>query len=77
MWQWLKNEPVALAAIIRGVILASAAFELGLTSEILVGIMVVVEALVALVTRAVVTPNGLAEYRVSRGGRPTVPLRRS
>jgi hypothetical protein len=69
----LLNEPVLIAAALRAVILAAVAFGLNVTAEQVATLMVAVEAVLALVTRALVTPNPLAEARVRMGGRPTVP----
>lgn len=69
----LLNEPVLIGAAIRAVILAAVAFGLNVTAEQIASLMVAVEAVLALVTRALVTPNQLAEARVDAGGRPTVP----
>jgi hypothetical protein len=44
-----------------------------LTVEQIASVMLAVEAVLALVTRALVTPNQLAEARVAEGGSPTVP----
>lgn len=70
----LLNEPVMIGAAIRAVILAASAFGLDMKPEQLAALMTAVEAVLALVTRAMVTPNQLAEARVDAGGRPSVPL---
>jgi len=70
----IKNEPVAIAAALRAVLAAAAGFGFDLTGEQVALLVVAVEAVSNLFVRQAVTPNGLAEYRVSRGGSPTVPL---
>lgn len=70
----LRNEPVMLGGAIRAVILAATAFGLNWSAEQVAAIMLAVEAVLSLFTRSQVTPNGLAEYRVSQGGSPTQPL---
>jgi hypothetical protein len=69
----LLNEPVMIGAAIRAVILAAVSFGWTLTVEQIASVMLAVEAVLALVTRALVTPNQLAEARVAEGGSPTVP----
>jgi hypothetical protein len=69
----LWNEPVMIAAAIRAVILAAVSFGLDVTAEQIATLMVAVEAVLAMVTRALVTPNQLAERRVAMGGPPTTP----
>lgn len=68
------NEPVLLGAAVRAIIYAAMAFGTPITTEQLAALMAAVEAVLALITRAVVTPNHLAEARVDRGLRPTQPL---
>lgn len=70
----LLNEPVLIGAAIRAVIYAATAFGFEMKPEQLAALMGAVEAIMALVTRALVTPNQLAEARVDAGGRPTEPL---
>ncbi len=70
----LLNEPVLLGAVIRTGILAAMAFGAHVTLAQLAALMVFVETLLALLTRAFVTPNHLAEYRVAQGGSPTTPI---
>lgn len=67
------NEPVLIGGAIRAVILAAVAFGLTVTPEQLAALMLAVEAVLALVTRALVTPNQLAEARVAEGLSPTQP----
>lgn len=55
----------------RAVILAAMAFGTSITPEQLAALMMAVEAVLALLTRAIVTPNQLAEARVAAGGSPT------
>lgn len=69
----LWNEPVLIGAAIRAVILAAVAFGVAISAEQLAALMVAVETVLALVTRALVTPNQLAEDRVAEGGSPTQP----
>ena len=68
----LLNEPVMIGAAIRAVILAAVTFGLSITTEQIAALMVAVEAVMALITRGIVTPNTLAEERVAAGGSPTV-----
>jgi hypothetical protein len=70
----LLNEPVLIGTAIRAVVLAGMAFGLQITPEQLAAVMLAIEAVLALVTRTLVTPNQLAEARVDAGGRPTQPL---
>ena len=72
MWKRMMNEPVALSAALRAVMLAGMAFGLHLSVEQLAAVMLAVEMVLALLTRANVTPNQLAEQRVALGGSPTV-----
>lgn len=67
----LLNEPALLAGTIRAVILAGTAFGLNWTAEQIASVMLAVEAVLTLATRALVTPNQLAEARVDAGLRPT------
>jgi hypothetical protein len=69
----LWNEPVLIGAAVRAVILAAVSLGLDLTAEQVAAVMAAVEGVLALVTRALVTPNQLAEQRVAAGGSPTVP----
>ena len=68
----LLNESVLIGAAIRAVILSAVTFGLAITAEQIAALMVAVEAVMALITRALVTPNTLAEERVAAGGSPTV-----
>lgn len=52
----ILNEPVAVAAAIRAVLLCAIAFGLGWTPEQIATFMVAVEAVLALITRQRVTP---------------------
>lgn len=70
----LLNEPVLLGAAIRLTLIAVMAFGAHMTMEQVAAIMAAVEAILALLTRAFVTPNHLAEARVAAGGSPTVPM---
>lgn len=70
----LLNEPVLIASAIRAVILAGATFGVDISPEQIAALMIAVEAVLALVTRALVVPNQLAEARVEAGNRPTEPL---
>jgi hypothetical protein len=67
----LLNEPVMIATAIRSILLALTAFGLGWTAEQIAAVMIAVEAVLGLITRAFVTPNQLAEERVARGFSPT------
>lgn len=51
-----SREPVAIAALVRAVILFATAFGLKLSAEQVAAIMLVVEAVLALITRQTVTP---------------------
>ena len=70
----LFNEPILLGAAVRAVFLAGMAFGLPVTPVQLGTVMLALEAVITLVTRAYVTPNVLAEARVAAGGSPTTPL---
>lgn len=70
----LLNEPVLLGAAIRAIILAGVAFGLPVSPEQLASLMLAVEAVFAVVTRTIVTPNHLAEARVAAGQSPTKPM---
>lgn len=67
------NEPVLIGAAVRAVIYAAMAFGLKMSTEQLGALMAAVEAILALVTRALVTPNQLAEARAAEGLSPTQP----
>jgi hypothetical protein len=73
MLQRLFNEPVLIGAAIRALIYAAMAFGTPVTVEQLGALMAAVEAVLAVITRALVTPNQLAEARVASGGSPTKP----
>jgi hypothetical protein len=68
----LLNEPVLFGAAVRAVLLAAMAFGTPMTPEQLAAAMGAVEAVLALITRTLVTPNQLAEARVAAGVSPTV-----
>ena len=70
----LLNETSLIAGAIRAIILAAAAFGLDWTGEQIAALMIAVEAVLSLATRALVTPNNLAEARVALGGSPTPPI---
>lgn len=70
-WQRLLNEPTLIAGAVRAVILCAVAFGLDWSVDQVAALMLAVETVLTLVTRAVVTPNQLAEYRVSQGYSPT------
>lgn len=72
-YQRLFNEPVVIGGAIRACLAAAIAFGTRISPEQLATLMVAVEAVLIVITRALVTPNQLAEARVSMGGRPTVP----
>ena len=57
MWQQILKEPVAIGMVIRSGVLLLGAFGFEITSGQLAAIMVFVEAVLALLTRASVTPN--------------------
>lgn len=69
----LLNEPVLIGAAIRAILAAAVAFGFEVTAEQMAAGMAAVEAVIALVTRALVTPNQLAEARVAQGLSPTKP----
>lgn len=74
MLQRLLNEPQVIGGAIRAIILAATAFGLNWSAEQVAALMLAVEAVLMTITRALVTPNQLAEYRVAMGGSPTKPL---
>lgn len=61
----MNREPVAIAAAVRGVVLAGVAFGLGWTAEQVAALMFAVEALLALVVRQQVTPTATESERGS------------
>lgn len=65
------NEPVMLASAVRAVILAVASFGFPMTTEQIATTMFAVEALLAVLTRAVVVPVKLVEERIEAGVSPT------
>ena len=67
----LLNEPVLIGAAIRLSLIAAIAFGLSMTEQQMLALMAALEAFLALITRALVVPNGLAEARVDAGFRPT------
>jgi hypothetical protein len=73
MLKRMFNEPVLIGTAVRAVLLAAMAFGTHITTEQLAALMVAVEAVLMLVTRALVTPNQLAEERVAQGLSPTQP----
>lgn len=73
----LLNEPTLIAGAIRAIILCAVSFGWDLTVEQIAQVMLALEAVLTLVNRALVTPNGLAEMRVDAGGRPSVPMDKS
>ena len=56
MTERLLKEPVMIAAAIRAVLVAAMAFGLDLSPEQMAALMVAVEAVLALVVRALVSP---------------------
>jgi hypothetical protein len=60
------REPVAIAAAIRGLILAAVAFGLNWTAEQVAALMFAVEAVLALVVRQSVTPNATATEAIQK-----------
>ncbi len=66
-----SNEPVVWMGLIRAAVVLAAAFGLNLTSEQTGAIYLMAEAVSMFVTRRNVVPNGLAEYRVEMGYKPT------
>lgn len=56
MLERIKAEPVLVTGLVRALILCVTAFGLSLSPEQVAGIMLVVEAGLAFVTRASVTP---------------------
>jgi len=56
MWQRILNEPVAVGALFRALLLALMAFGFTITNEQMAAVMLVVELALALFTRAKVTP---------------------
>lgn len=57
MWQRILNEPVLIAAIIRQIISLSAAFGFDLTTAQTAAIMLLIESISTLISRALVTPT--------------------
>lgn len=53
----LAAEPVAIAALIRAIIVCAVAFGLQLTADQIAAVMVVVELAAAIITRSKVTPT--------------------
>lgn len=70
----LLNEPALISAVINTGLLALIAFGFSLTEPQMLAVMAFVNATLALIVRALVTPNQLAEARVAAGGSPTVPM---
>ena len=68
----LLNEPVLLGSAVRAVVVVMLYFA-AVSVEGSALVLGAVEAVLMLVTRALVTPNQLAEARVAAGGSPTVP----
>ncbi len=56
MWQRILDEPVAVGALLRALLLALMAFGFTITNEQMAAVMLVVELALALFTRAKVTP---------------------
>ena len=67
----LLNEPILIGAAIRLSLIAAIAFGLSMTEQQMLALMAALEAFLALITRALVVPNQLAEARVDAGFRPT------
>lgn len=72
-WQRLFNEPVLIAGAIRAILYASIQFGSNLSELQVAAVIGATEAVLLAVTRALVTPNQLAEARVAAGGSPTTP----
>ena len=70
----LLNEPVLIASLVQSAIGAGIAFGLKVTPEQLAAVLALTGTLLAVLARVFVTPNQLAEARVTAGGRPTVPM---
>jgi hypothetical protein len=66
----LLNEPVLIGVAIRATILAVAAFGFKITVDQIAAVMLAVEAVLALVTRAMVAPNKLVQERMDEGRHP-------
>ena len=66
-WKRLLNEPVRIAGLIRAIILAVAAFGYEMGPEKLGPLMLAVELVLMEISRALVTPNKLAEERQAAG----------
>lgn len=66
----LSREPVAIAALVRAIILCAVTFGLGWTPEQIASVMVVVELVAGIITRQSVTPNGSVPQSVNVAGRP-------
>lgn len=54
----LNAEPVAIAAAVRAILVMAAAYGLGLTGDQIAATVVAVEAVLAVIVRAKVTPVG-------------------
>lgn len=69
----LLNEPVIIASVVQSGIALAIAFGANVTTEQLAAIMTFTGTVLALLARALVTPNQLAEARVAEGLSPTKP----
>ncbi len=67
----LLNEPASVAGVVNSIMVMLVLFGVPLTKEQSAAILLVVNGILALLVRALVTPNHLAEARVDRGQRPT------
>jgi hypothetical protein len=67
----LLNEPVLLGSAVRAIVVVLLYF-IGTSVQGSALVLTAVEAVLMLVTRALVTPNQLAEERVAAGQSPTV-----
>jgi hypothetical protein len=73
MWERILNEPVIVASVVQSGLALGMAFGLHLTPEQIASILAFTGTVLALLARAAVTPNQLAEARVAQGLSPTQP----
>lgn len=74
MWSRILKEPVAIMAALRAVVFCAAAFGLELSGEQIAALMLAVEAVLGLVTRAMVSPvDEMGELREPPGMRVKRP----
>lgn len=74
-WRRLLNEPALISGFVNTVLVAIVEFGFNLTQGQMVAIMGITNGGLALVVRALATPNQLAEARVAAGLPPTTPIK--